>query len=932
MRPFHMPTRHKELINKAYPDQNWREMKPLAGFSGAYVYKIVQNNHPVIVKIAHPAVIKREVDNYDSYVTTLGERSPRKFTETVESEDGLEAMLRYTFAGNVDPSTLFEFLETEGNGAVNQVRKMLRKMFTVGNVERPRSWWGRADPVTTSCRDHYDRWMPVYLALQWLPGVVDNAELLNAEHIYRKHVDRLVPGQIVKLQDFQVEKEKGEVVTLYLGDPYAPSFRVKLMGATADTIRDTEPIYASIKETRRTLFEKHGKAIDKFFSADHEHFRFNGYNYNNPLYYLDEMLDKPHDAIVSTIHGDLNLRNILIEEKSSAHDLLLTKLLNKLLDKQYDWWLIDFASTQKGPVLLDLQWLEVQVINWLLVPALQQAGHGPHALRILLTALHHRRPLPLRLRSKQVIALYKLLVEIRRLAEGYLVSPRQNPERWQEYYRGLTLAMLSTLKHEQLSEEIGDQVKTYALIGAATMVGWSGVGVKKVRRVDWNKVGKYVSMATATALGLLGAYFLVITFLLPPSSCDPSLKTLEIGYAINDLLPYGEFGKDQKMSVAIAKQYFNEKGGIHGHCIDLVLADLKSIAQETDKNKVTLEGSFQGLIDQGVVAIIGPGLSQQVKLLKGFLEKAKTPIIGPSTTLKGIICDKEFFMRVSAPGAWYIQKAIDEMHRMIGESNTAISVAIAYADDDTFTHGEYDLLAPLLKENPSYVFAGEVAYQINQTGVDQDKELENVATKLLTNDPDMVIIAGLTLDGRKLVHELRKQEYFKPIFGGNGLNTPYLFDSCGIRCQDFDNFYMAVAYDNTDNLSKIKADFLESYQNLEYEKPLYDPNPGQFAAQMFSGIQVIVESLNSMDAQLIHNLDNSSLDDLRRKLNQELRRPEGFDTPLGSIKFTSEGEIIQKDFYLSMSKQILGQEGYSLEIIRPIPNDEAERLANDECS
>ncbi len=80
-------------------------------------------------------------------------------------------------------------------------------------------------------------------------------------------------------------------------------------------------------------------------------------------------------------------------------------------------------------------------------------------------------------------------------------------------------------------------------------------------------------------------------------------------------------------------------------------------------------------------------------------------------------------------------------------------------------------------------------------------------------------------------------------------------------------------------------------------------DPPQFAAQTFTGIQVFVDALKSLDTK--SKIANMSVEDLRVALNKELTGLK-YQTPLGEISFDLKpgpgGEIVQKDFYVAQIK------------------------------
>jgi branched-chain amino acid transport system substrate-binding protein len=79
----------------------------------------------------------------------------------------------------------------------------------------------------------------------------------------------------------------------------------------------------------------------------------------------------------------------------------------------------------------------------------------------------------------------------------------------------------------------------------------------------------------------------------------------------------------------------------------------------------------------------------------------------------------------------------------------------------------------------------------------------------------------------------------------------------------------------------------------------YKKEPPQFSAQAFAAVQVFVDALKVVDKTT--KVTQKPLPELRIALNEQLLKGK-YNTPLGEIAFTPEGEIIQQDFYVAQIK------------------------------
>jgi branched-chain amino acid transport system substrate-binding protein len=346
-----------------------------------------------------------------------------------------------------------------------------------------------------------------------------------------------------------------------------------------------------------------------------------------------------------------------------------------------------------------------------------------------------------------------------------------------------------------------------------------------------------------------------------------------IGIGVAQTSNVALLGQEEVNGAKIAEQYFNEKGGINGTPIKLVF-------QDTGGDEAGAINAFQTLINRDkVVGIVGPTLSQQAFSASPIANNARVPVIGPSNTAKGIPQIGEFVSRVSAPVSVVAPNSVKAALKM---DPTIKRVAVFFAQNDAFSKSETDIFQQTVKDQKLEI----VTVQKFQT---TDTDFQSQATAALNAKPDLVIISGLSADGGNLVRQLRELGYRGLIIGGNGLNTSNIFKVCKALC---DGVLIAQAY-SPEHPGAVNKAFREAFMK-QYKK-----DPPQFSAQTFAGVQVFVEALKALDSK--QKVTQLSLPQLRVDLNRQLLTGK-YDTPLGEIAFTPEGEIIQKDFYVAQIK------------------------------
>ena len=357
------------------------------------------------------------------------------------------------------------------------------------------------------------------------------------------------------------------------------------------------------------------------------------------------------------------------------------------------------------------------------------------------------------------------------------------------------------------------------------------------------------------------------------SSNPTSSSAILIGIAVAQTSNVALLGQEEVTGAKIAEAYFNKQGGINGTPIRLVF-------QDTAGDEQGAINAFNTLISQDkVVGIVGPTLSQQAFSADPIAERAGVPVIAPSNTAKGIPQIGKYISRVSAPVAVVAPNAIEAALKI----NPQIKkVAVFFAQNDAFSKSETGTFQETVKQKG-------LELATIQTFQTTDTDFQSQVTNAINIKPDLIIISGLSADGGNLVKQLRELGYKGLIIGGNGLNTSNILPVCKALC---DGIIIAQAY-SPELKNEVNTAFRQLYTELNKKEP------PQFSAQTFTAVQVFVEALRTLDKTT--KLSTLTLPQLRTQLNDTLLIGK-YETPLGEISFTPEGEINQKDFFVAQIK------------------------------
>lgn len=377
------------------------EQEFLSGYSGARAFlarPIRQDGRAdayTIAKLGEQDSIRDEFHNYESYVkdtlppiTARIQHTPVT-TKASQQMGGIHlAALQYTFIGEPGstPTSLRQALLNEPNP------HLLRKLFDTFGP----NWWLQRRPYTFRVAQEYDRLLPTHLVLEPAPGQrpIGTIDLRSSPADFKANV-----GDILSLRGITHVERRADGRSLSLAGvpaPGHPPLRLRWLSRERP-----EGAIGRVVATRQTLLNGFVQGCSLFGLPD-------------PFEHLPSLLAESLSGSQSTIHGDLNLENILV----GPGDML---------------WLIDFAQTRDGHTLQDFAHLYAELVAHILAPQYTNPEN-------FLALLYDRQ-------SSTHNPLHTLLAEVKDFASRSLFNPAQ----LREWHLSLGLTCLGALKFSNLS-------------------------------------------------------------------------------------------------------------------------------------------------------------------------------------------------------------------------------------------------------------------------------------------------------------------------------------------------------------------------------------------------------------------------------------------------------------------------------------------------
>lgn len=310
------------------------------------------------------------------------------------------------------------------------------------------------------------------------------------------------------------------------------------------------------------------------------------------------------------------------------------------------------------------------------------------------------------------------------------------------------------------------------------------------------------------------------------------------------------YGEAITNGIKLARDEVNAKGD--------VLIDLK-IEDSSGKQEQALAAAQKLINSEKVVAIIGPTLSNEMFAAGPEANASGVPIMGTSTTAKGIPQIGKFVFRNSMPESQAIPASVGQAVKKYNIRK----VALLYGNDDAFTKSGFDTM----KEVAEKLKLNIVTIQEFQKG---QADYKAQLTKIASLAPDAVLCSALYNEGGVILAQARKMGLSVPFVGGNGFNSPKVIE---IAKEAAEGLIVATPWFGEKNDPKVKA------FSAKYEKA-YGKKPDQFAAQAYDAFYIMTDALKAA----------GTAD--RAKLRDALAATRNFQGVVGKFSFDAERDVV----------------------------------------
>lgn len=222
--------------------------------------------------------------------------------------------------------------------------------------------------------------------------------------------------------------------------------------------------------------------------------------------------------------------------------------------------------------------------------------------------------------------------------------------------------------------------------------------------------------------------------------CESIEEPIRIGFVAGTSGRVADLGLSGRDAVQLIVEQINSSGGITGRKIELHIKDDKQQPEVARQ-------AVNELINEGVVAIIGPMTSDMAVAVTPLLNEARMLNVSPTVTTQQLSGLDDYFFRVSSTTREYATRSA----RYQIKSDNMRRIAAAYdLNNRSFTENWLD--------NFTKSFTADGGQIITATGfkTDDNKTLLETARELLAPKPDGVLIIANSMDSALLCQQIRK--------------------------------------------------------------------------------------------------------------------------------------------------------------------------------
>ncbi len=333
-----------------------------------------------------------------------------------------------------------------------------------------------------------------------------------------------------------------------------------------------------------------------------------------------------------------------------------------------------------------------------------------------------------------------------------------------------------------------------------------------------------------------------------------------IGFSVELTGPRSELGVAARDGAQLAVDEINQRGGVNGRPIKLIIKDDKGdpeIARQVDKQ----------LIDQGVVAIIGHTTSGQTAAVLDQINEAKVVLLSPTSSSTLFSGRADYFFRVM-PGNELMGTSI--ANRIYNKHGVQQLTGVYDSGNQAFSGTLWEAVKTEFES-----LGGDASQVFTFTGGQTD--LEDLMLQVSATQPEALIFIASAVDTALMAQYIRQDHPEILLFSSTWAQTDELLEKGGHAVEGLE---MSAVY-NPQHPSKTYQEFARRFENR------YNRQPGLATSHAYEAVLVLAHALEQTNGQA-------------KNLPQALTAINNLQGVQGTISIDEYGDVIREVYIVQV--------------------------------
>lgn len=323
----------------------------------------------------------------------------------------------------------------------------------------------------------------------------------------------------------------------------------------------------------------------------------------------------------------------------------------------------------------------------------------------------------------------------------------------------------------------------------------------------------------------------------------------------------GDIPKVGQSTVEAAEMAVDEINAACGIEIDGEQYEVFIVVEDNEsKAESAVAAATRLIVDEEVVAIIGPQSSKQAVPAGQVANDRETPLISPWSTNPNTTLDRPWVFRVAFLDPFQGPVVAGFVSSEFG----ATSAAVLYDIASDYPKG----LAENFRDAAEASGIEIVGFESFTTG---DTDFSSQLTNIIQGSPDVIFTPQYYNEVPLIVQQARELGYEGPVVGSDSWGTPDLLDLCGEACN---GLFFSTHY-APDIATEVAQTFIGQYEEL------YGAKPDDVAALTYDAFQMLFAAITN--AQSIE----------RPAVRDALASIELFEGVTGIMSFDEQGDPVK---------------------------------------